>query len=94
MSSRHEAAGVAVLEAAAAGVPTVGTRTGYVADWSPGAAVAVTPGDAPALACGLAALLSDPAERLALGLRAQARAAAMTADDSAAACEAVYRGVL
>lgn len=94
MSSRHEAAGVAVLEAAAAGVPTVGICAGYVADWSPGAAMAVTPGDAPALARGLAALLSDPAERLALGLRAQARAAAMTADDSAAAFEAMYRAVL
>jgi glycosyltransferase involved in cell wall biosynthesis len=34
VSSRHEAAGGVVLEAACAGVPTVGTRVGYLADWS------------------------------------------------------------
>jgi glycosyltransferase involved in cell wall biosynthesis len=90
MSSRHEAAGVAILEAAAAGVPTVGTRVGYVADWAPGAAIAVAPGDAPALARGIADLLSAPERRLALGLQAQARAAAMTADDTAAAFEQLY----
>jgi glycosyltransferase involved in cell wall biosynthesis len=90
MSSRHDAAPVAVLEAAAAGVPTVGTRTGYVADWAPAAATAAAPGDAPALAQGIAALLSNPEQRLALGRQAQARAAAMTADDTAAAFERLY----
>src|SRR6185436_17617745 len=70
MSSRHEAAGVAVLEAAAAGVPTVGTRVGYVADWSPDAAVAVEPGDANALAAGVLELLAQPAKRWALGEQA------------------------
>src|SRR6185436_18738171 len=34
VSSRHEAAGIVVLEAAAAGVPTIGTRVGFLADWS------------------------------------------------------------
>ena len=34
VSSRHEAAGIVVLEAAASGVPTVGTRVGFLADWA------------------------------------------------------------
>src|SRR4051794_2152465 len=41
VTSRHEAAPIVVLESAAAGVPTVGTRVGYVADWDPDRAVAV-----------------------------------------------------
>lgn len=40
-SSLHEAAGVSVLEAAAAGVPVAGTPAGYVADWSPTKAAAL-----------------------------------------------------
>jgi glycosyltransferase involved in cell wall biosynthesis len=40
-TSLHEAAGVSVLEAAAAGVPIVGTRAGYVADWAPERAAAI-----------------------------------------------------
>ena len=43
-SSRHEAAGVAVLEAAASGVPVVGTAVGYVKDWARLRAAAVPPG--------------------------------------------------
>jgi glycosyltransferase involved in cell wall biosynthesis len=90
MSSRHEAAGVSVLEAAAAGVPTVGTHVGYIADWSPRAAVSVAPGDVSALADALARVLADPEARLALGRRAQIQSAATTADDTAAVFEALY----
>lgn len=65
-SSRHEAAGIAVLEAAAAGIPVVGTRVGYVSDWHPHAAVAVPPGDPSALAGAIVRLLRDLPGRQAI----------------------------
>src|SRR5581483_9970200 len=45
MPSRHEAAGVVVLEAAVSGLTTIGTAAGYIDDWSPQAACAVPAGD-------------------------------------------------
>jgi glycosyltransferase involved in cell wall biosynthesis len=63
LSSRHEAANVAVLEAAACGLATVGTCVGYLADWSPDRAVTVAPGDPLALADAIASLLADPSKR-------------------------------
>jgi glycosyltransferase involved in cell wall biosynthesis len=92
LSSRHEAAGVSILEAAAAGVPTVGTRVGYVADWAPDAAAAVNPGEAAGLAAAASELLAHAAKRRALGDRARARAQAFTIDDTVLAFEALYRG--
>src|SRR5207302_1103997 len=73
VSSRHEAASVAMLEAACAGVPTVGTRVGYAADWAAeDRAVAVPVGDADALARETIALLLDRSrrERIASAARA------------------------
>ena len=61
VSSRHEAAAVVVLEAAASGVATVGTAVGYVADWNPDRAVAVPVQDAEALANAIADLLAGSA---------------------------------
>lgn len=91
MSSRHEAAGVSVLEAAAAGIATVGTRVGYVADWAPDAAVAVEPGDANGLAAAVRELLDQPSRRHALAEQARNRARAFTMDDTVEAFNALYR---
>ena len=49
-----------VLEAAASGLPTIGTAAGYIADWAPDAALAVPAGDDEALAQGILTLLGDP----------------------------------
>ncbi len=90
VSSRHEAGPLVVLEAAVAGVPTVGTAVGHVAEWAPHAAVAVPVGDAVALADATAALLADDARRLAIAHAAQRRAIAIDADHTAAAFESIY----
>jgi glycosyltransferase involved in cell wall biosynthesis len=91
-SSRHEAAPVAVLEAAASGVAVVGTAVGYVADWAPKAAVATPVGDAAGLAEATLGLLRDEAHRRALAGRAQAWARAHDADWTAARLETLYAG--
>jgi glycosyltransferase involved in cell wall biosynthesis len=93
-SSRHEAAGVGILEAAMCGLPAVGTNVGYVADWSPEAAVAVPVGDESALAEGVMALLRDPMRRAALANEAMTRARSHDADWSATALEDLYLRVL
>jgi glycosyltransferase involved in cell wall biosynthesis len=70
VSSRHEAGPVALVEAAACGVPTVGTRVGHVADlaaFDPPGALAVSIGDAEAMAAPICALLEDVALRSQLG---------------------------
>jgi glycosyltransferase involved in cell wall biosynthesis len=77
-SSRHEAAGAAVLEAAASGVPIVGTRVGYVADWAGERALAVEPGDPNALAAAAVATLRN--QELRARLSASARDFAATHD--------------
>jgi glycosyltransferase involved in cell wall biosynthesis len=66
LTSRHEAAGVVTLEAAACGVPTVGTAVGYLHDWAPQRAAAVPPADADALSARVLDLLGRPDERAAL----------------------------
>ena len=61
VSSRHEAGPFVLLEAAVAGVPTVGTAVGQLADWAPEAALASPVGDAAALARNAVAVLADEA---------------------------------
>ena len=94
MTSRHEAGPLAVLEAAVAGVPTVGTAVGHVDELAPDAAVAVPVGDAAALAREVAALLGDEPRRLALAHAAQRHATAYDAELTAARFEWLYEELL
>ncbi len=71
-SSLHEAAGVAVLEAAAADVPVIGTPAGYVSDWAPTKAAAVVEATPDSLAQGIVALHSDPDRRREITAKARA----------------------
>ncbi|MQA90439.1 MAG: glycosyltransferase [Gemmatimonas sp.] len=93
VASRHEAGPVAMLEAAAVGVPTVGTEVGHVADWAPEAATAVPIGDAVALARAVDDLLQDDARRLAIARRAQLMAIREDADWTCTRFEEVYAGL-
>ncbi|HEX7978878.1 MAG TPA: glycosyltransferase family 4 protein [Gemmatimonadaceae bacterium] len=93
-TSRHEAGPMAVLEAALAGVPTVGTDVGHVNEWAPDAAVAVPVGDARALADAVALLLTDEPRRIAIAREAQRRAIAIDADHTATSFERLYEEML
>jgi glycosyltransferase involved in cell wall biosynthesis len=64
VSSRHEGVPIAALEAAVAGVPTVGTAVGQITDWAPDAAIAVPIGDAEALADAIERLAGDEDESM------------------------------
>ena len=90
VSSRHEAAGVVVLEAAAAGLATVGSEVGYVADWHPERAVAVAVGDPAALADAISHLLQDPARRAQIAAAARAWTLAHDADWTADQFDRIY----
>ncbi|GAB3787939.1 glycosyltransferase family 4 protein [Dyella agri] len=91
MSSLHEAGPLVTLEAAAVGVPTVGTAVGHIAEWAPTAALAVPVGDAAALADAIGRLLGDEELRLRLAAGAQCRALREDADHTARTFEALYR---
>ncbi|NII55056.1 glycosyltransferase [Luteibacter sp. SG786] len=90
MSSLHEAGPLVLLEAAVAGVPTVGTAVGHIAEWAPAAALAVPVGDADALAAAVAMALGDDELRLRLARQAQQLALAEDADHTAACFESLY----
>ena len=91
MTSRHEAGPAVLMEAALAGVPTVGTRVGQIAEWAPDAAVAVATGDAAGIAREITALLKDEDRRIALAALAGQRASAEDADWTAGRVERIYR---
>lgn len=94
VSSRHEGDPIVTLEAAVAGVPTVGTRVGHIADWAPEAALAVPPGDAAALARATRELLGDEPRRLRLAQAAQRRALARDADWTAERVCGIYEELI
>ncbi|RUL70905.1 glycosyltransferase family 4 protein [Dyella choica] len=91
MSSLHEAGPLVLLEAAVAGVPTVGTAVGHIAEWSPLAALAVPVGDWEELAETIRRVLDDEALRLQLAARAQRKALLEDADCTARMFEALYQ---
>lgn len=96
VSSRHEASSVTTLEASLAGVPTVGTAVGHLADWSrlaPPAALTVEPGDPLALAAAIILLLRDPPRRRQLAVAARTWALTHDADSTADAFERLYARV-
>ena len=93
VSSRHEAAGVVVLEAAATGLATVGTAVGYVADWDGERAVAVPTEDHVALANAIADLLHDRGRRERIAASAREWTLAHDADWTAERFETIYSDV-
>jgi glycosyltransferase involved in cell wall biosynthesis len=90
MSSRHEAGPMVLLEAAVAGVPSVGTAVGHYLEWAPGAALAVPVGDAAALSAAIAHLLKCEEQRITVANAAQRLACTMDADRTAACLCANY----
>lgn len=94
ISSRHEAGPLALLEAAAAGVPTVGTAVGHIAEWSAKAALAVPCQDPAALADAIQLILDDEELRMRLANEALRRASEMDADQTALAYNHLYHRLL
>jgi len=75
LSSRYEAQGMVALEAAACGVPVVGTAVGVIPELRP-AARTVRVGDAGGLADGMAELAEDEPSRVKWGCAARERVVA------------------
>ena len=90
VSSRHETGPLVALEAAVAGVPTVGTSVGHIAEWAPRAAVAVPVADPAVLAGAIAEVLADEELRLRIAGEALQRAILEDADHTARAFQAIY----
>jgi glycosyltransferase involved in cell wall biosynthesis len=83
-SSLHEAQGMALLEAAACGLPIVGTGVGTLADLAPDAALATPVGDPIRLAQAILSLLESAAHRRRLGDAAYQRVVQVYALDATA----------
>jgi len=90
VSSIHEGGPLVMLEAAIAGVPTIGTTVGHIADFAPDAAIAVPVGDSDAMADAILHLAADEEERLRLAYAAQWRAVSEDADYTARSFRHLY----
>lgn len=94
VTSVHEAGPIVCLEAAIAGLPTVGTAVGHIADFAPAAAIAVGVGDWAALADAIRHLAENEPERLRLAHAAQVRAVREDADFTCGRFVDLYEKVL
>ncbi len=94
LSSRHETGPLAMLEAAVAGVPTVGTAVGHIGEWSPDAAVSVPVADSARLAEAVAGMIADEDLRLRIAHEALRRAVREDADYTARSFQALYATLL
>jgi glycosyltransferase involved in cell wall biosynthesis len=90
LSSRHETGPLATLEAAVAGVPTVGTMVGHIAEWAPDAAISVPVGDQARLAGAIHHLLENEDLRMGVAREAFKRATREDADYTAERIRAIY----
>jgi glycosyltransferase involved in cell wall biosynthesis len=93
VSSVHEGGPVVMLEAAVAGVPTIGTSVGHIADFAPDAAIAVPVGDSDAMTDAILHLAVDEEERLRLAYAAQRRAMSEDADATSRSFRRLYATV-
>lgn len=86
----------AVIEAMAAGVPIVTTRTGFAVDRlvNGGDAVVVPPADAGAIAAAVSALIDDQPARARIGAAAQAHAARLRAADGTATLAEILESIV
>ena len=89
-TSRHESQGVALLEAAATGVPAIGTAVGLIPELDGTAAVAVPPGDDEAMAQAILAIISDEARWQRMSAAAQTFASHYNADWTAQQFNQLY----
>lgn len=90
ISSRHETGPLVLLEAAVAGVPTVGTAVGHLCEWAPHAARAVPVGDWAALAASIRQVLADEDLRIKLALEGLKLATREDADFTAKCFTGLY----